>query len=222
MGSLWVYVVSSVGQKQLMALSGLGWAGFVLLHMLGNLLIFQGGEAYNTYSHALISNPAILLFELVLVTLLLTHVFYGVKITLQNFSARKQDYQLSKTGLKEASWSSRTMAYQGVFILVFIVLHLIHFKFGPEYMIAYGETEAIRDLFRLVVEKFQSPFYVGFYILSVGILGFHLSHGLYSSLQSLGFYHNKYVAHIQKLSIIYGIIIGLGFSTTPVYIYFFL
>ena len=204
-----------------MALSGLGWGIFVLVHMLGNLLIFGGDQVYNTYSHALVSNPGILLFELGLCLLLLTHIFYGVKTTITNARARGHRYNVSKTGSKESSLASRTMIYQGVIILIFIILHLIHFKFGPEYAIVYGDLE-VRDLFRLMVEKFQSPFYVGFYTVCVCIVGFHLSHGISSSLQSLGFYHDKYIGHVQKISLAYSILVALGFSLPPLYIYFFL
>ena len=220
MKQFWTYIFSSVGQKQLMALSGLGWGLFALAHMLGNLLILCGDEVYNKYSHALVSNPGIFIAEFGLFVLLLTHVFYGIKLSLENSKARTIQYSVSKTASKEASLVSRTMKYQGIVILCFIVLHLINFKFGTEYMITYDGAE-VRDLFRLVVEKFQSPLYVGIYIISISLLGFHLSHGLYSSIQSLGFYHDKYMFCIQRCSVIYGLIIGLGFSITPIYIFFF-
>ena len=221
MQSIWTYIFSSVGQKQLMALSGLGWGLFALAHMLGNLLILCGDEAYNKYSHALVSNPGIFIAEFGLLVLLLTHVFYGIKLSLENSKARTTKYSVNKkTASKEASLVSRTMKYQGIVILCFIILHLINFKFGTEYMITYDGAE-VRDLFRLVVEKFQSPLYVGIYISSVSLLGFHLSHGLYSSVQSLGFYHEKYMIYIKRCSVIYGFIIGFGFSITPLYIFFF-
>lgn len=220
MGRFQTYIFSSVGQKQLMAISGLGWSVFVLMHMLGNLLILGGAEIYNKYSHALISNPAIILFEIGLLTLLLTHIFYGIRTTIGNLKARKQQYMVSPSPPKSSSLSSRTMIYQGVVILVFVILHLIHFKFGTEYTTTYGNVE-MRDLFRLVAETFQSPLYVGFYVLSVFILGFHLSHGLSSSLQSLGFYHDKYQIVVQRLSLTYGLVIALGFSIAPLYIYWF-
>ena len=220
MKQIWTYIFSSIGQKQLMALSGLGWALFVLAHMLGNLLILFGDEAYNKYSHVLVSNPGIYLAEFGLLVLLLTHVFYGIKLSLENSKARTTQYSVSKTASKQASLVSRTMKYQGIVILCFIVLHLINFKFGTEYMITYDGVQ-VRDIFRLVVEKFQSPVYVGIYIICVSLLGFHLSHGLYSSVQSLGFYHDKYMTCIKKCSVVYGFIIGLGFSITPIYIFFF-
>ncbi len=215
-----MYIFSSVGQKQLMALSGLGWAIFVLMHMLGNLLIFLGDEAYNKYSHALTSNPGILLAELGLLILLLTHVFYGIKTAIENAKARSVPYATSKTSPKEASLASRTMKYHGILLLLFIILHLVNFKFGAYYTVTYNETP-IRDIFRLVVEKFQSPLYVSIYVASVSLLGFHLSHGLYSALQSLGFYNEKYMIVLKKCSMVYGIIIAVGFSLAPLYILFF-
>ena len=105
-------------------------------------------------------------------------------------------------------------------ILVFIVLHLITFKYGEVYTTVVAGEE-IRDLFRLVREVFQSPIYVGWYVFAVALLGFHLTHGFQSSLQTLGANHPKYTPGIKKVSLVYGLVISLGFIAQPVYMFFF-
>src|SRR5690242_3338087 len=130
---LWTTVL----QKQALSLAGLAWTLFVLTHMLGNMLIFLGAEAYNRYSHALVSNPFIYLAEAGLVGFLLVHVISALVITCRNRRARPVAYAVKTHGDKAASLSSRTMIYQGVLILVFVILHLITFKYGPHYTVVY-------------------------------------------------------------------------------------
>jgi len=201
-----------------MALSGLGWGLFALSHMAGNFLLFVSPEAYNKYGHAITSNPAIYVAEAGLVALLLTHVVFGIRTVIQNKAARKSNYKMSKSGAKQASIASRTMIVQGIIVLLFIVLHLITFKFGSYYAVSYDGQE-MRDLFKLVVEVFQDPIYVGFYVVSVLLLCLHLSHGVWSALQSLGIYKEKYFKLVTNISIVYGILVGFGFAAQPVYVF---
>lgn len=210
---------STIGRKQLMALAGLGLCLFVLTHVIGNFLLFVGPEAYNQYAHKLTSNPLIYLAEAGLVAIFLLHAYEGLVVSWKNYKARPQGYAKLATGKKRTTWTQRTMAWQGVVILVFVVLHILTFKYGTHYDVTYG-NETIRDLFRLVVEVFQSPFYVGFYVLAVVILGYHLSHGFYSSLQTLGVNHPEYTPKFQCASVIYGVFIGLGFAIQPLYMMF--
>lgn len=147
------------------------------------------------------------------------HIIEGVSVTLTNRKARPQNYAVYASGEKRTTWTQRTMMWQGGVILAFVVLHLITFKYGEVYMVRYGEIE-VRDIFRLVYEVFQNPGYVVWYVLAVGILGFHLSHGFYSSLQSLGLNHPAYTPKVKCVSVIYGIIIGVGFAVQPLYMMF--
>ena len=210
---------STLGKKQLMAIAGLGLCLFVLGHVLGNFLMFVGPEAYNMYGHKLTSNPLIYVAEAGLLALITLHIIEGAWVTLQNRRARPQGYAVSASGEKKTTLTQKTMMWQGTVILVFVVLHLITFKFGEIYMVRYGDQE-VRDLFRLVYEVFQSPVYVFWYIAAVLILGFHLSHGFYSSLQTLGFHHPKYSPKLKAASIAYGLIVGLGFAIQPIYMMF--
>ena len=213
------YFTSTIGRKQIMALAGLGMCLFVLGHVLGNFLMFVGPDAYNMYGHALTSNPLIYVAEAGLVAILLAHVAGAVVLTLRNKGARETAYAKAGTGDKKTSMTTKTMWCQGVVVLVFIVLHLITFKYGTVYNTVV-DGEEIRDLFRLVVEVFQSPAYVAWYVGAVALLGFHLTHGFQSSLQTLGLNHPQHTPKVKAISLVYGLLISLGFIAQPLYMFF--
>lgn len=211
------YLTSSIGRKQIMGFTGLAWSAFVLSHMLGNMLILVGPDAYNKYSHALISNPFIYLAEGGLVLTLLTHVLTGLKLTFENRSARPEKYSMPTSGEKAARFQSKFMAFHGTLILVFIVLHLITFKYGAHYTTTVDGVE-MRDLHRLVLEVFREPGYVIWYLICLVGVGLHLSHGFYSSFASLGFYHPRYSPMLAKFGYVYAVVIAAGFISQPLYV----
>lgn len=213
------YLTSAIGRKQLMAVTGLAWSLFVLSHMAGNLLILVSAETYNKYSHALISNPFIYIAEAGLVLTILIHIVTGLKLTIENKCARGGKYAMTPSGDKAARFQSKWMAYHGTLILIFVVFHLITFKYGTFYSIEYGGV-AMRDLHRLVIEVFQSPGYVGFYLVCLVALGFHLSHGFYSSFASLGLYHPRYSPLLNKFGYLYAVVVTAGFIVQPIYVFF--
>jgi succinate dehydrogenase / fumarate reductase, cytochrome b subunit len=213
------YLTSAIGRKQFMAVTGLMWSAFVLSHMVGNLLILVSAESYNRYSYAIVSNPFIYVAEAGLVLTILLHIINGVMLTFENKTARPVKYAMTPSGEKGPRFQSKWMVYHGSLIAVFLVYHLITFKYGPHYAITYDGTE-MRDLHRLIVEVFQSPFYVGFYALCMIAVGLHLSHGFYSSFASLGFYHPRYSPMINKFGYLYGVVVAAGFIVQPLYVFF--
>jgi succinate dehydrogenase / fumarate reductase cytochrome b subunit len=214
------FISSNIGKKYLVGMSGLGLSLFVLIHMSGNLLLFVGPEAYNRYSYALVENPFLIVAELGLLAFFAGHLILGLYLALRNFSARKTRYAVASSGEKRTTLVQKTLWIQGVIILVFVVLHLITFKWGPHYDVTYNGV-VMRDLYKLVVEVFQSPLYVAWYVLAVAILLFHLSHGLSSSLQSLGLNHPHYNSTIKKIGWVYAVVVGVGFMLQPLYVFFF-
>ena len=212
--------LATISQKQIVAFSGLGLAFFVLTHMTGNLLIFLGPQAYNEYGHALTSNHLIYAAELGLIAMFIGHAFYATFLTWKNYRARDTKYAMRASGAKATPWLHRTLFAQGLILLVFVILHLITFKYGPHYTVNYGQGE-IRDLFRLMVEVFQQPGYVAWYLVALLILGFHLSHGVSSTIQSLGINHPRYEKAIHRFGILYALIVMFGFIAQPVYIFAF-
>ncbi len=219
MSRLALYFSSTVGRKQSMAVAGLGWCGFVLMHAAGNMLLLKSPEAYNRYGHAIVTNPLILAAELGLVAMLLVHVVTGISVTIQNWRARPVNYAQHASGPKATSKTTRTMALQGTVILFYIINHLIMFKYGPDYDVIYG-NDHMRDLFRLVHEVFQNPGFVVWYIVAVTLLCFHLSHGLYSALQTLGLNHPAYMPKFKILSVLFGLFVCAMFISQPLYMHF--
>lgn len=212
------FLTSTVGKKYLMGLSGLIWTGFVFAHMAGNMLMFISADAYNAYGHALVSGNLIYFIEALLILALVTHVALAINLSLQNRSARPERYARAGSREKGSRWASRTMALHGTIILIFVVSHLITFKFG-----AYYETTVngvvMRDLYRLMVEIFTQPIYLGWYVISLVLLGFHLSHGVGSVFQSFGLLHPAYQPMIRTLSWIYAIVVVGGFLSQPIAVF---
>jgi succinate dehydrogenase / fumarate reductase cytochrome b subunit len=214
------WTASSIGRKQLIGLTGLGLSLFVLVHMLGNCLIFVSPQAYNEYGHSLTSNRLIFLAEAGLLAMFVGHLMFASWISIKNIKARSVGYAVRSNGEKGTSWAKRSLWAQGLLILVFVILHLITFKFGTDYRVDYGHGE-IRDLAKLMFEVFNDPVYVSWYVLAVAVLGVHLSHGVGSSLQTFGINHPKWNCSIKLVSFLYGVIVAVGFSAQPLYVFLF-
>jgi succinate dehydrogenase / fumarate reductase cytochrome b subunit len=214
------FFLTSIGKKYIMGFSGLIWAGFVLTHMAANMLILFSPDAYNSYGHALVTSGILIPAEIVLVLALLTHVVMAVWLTAENRAARgNQRYAVMGKGEKSGSLASRTMAVQGSLILAFIILHIITFKYGTYYETTVNGV-VMRDLHRLVIEVFQQPGYVAWYVVCLILLGFHLRHGVSSIFQSFGWKNDQHAPLIQKVGLGYGVVVALGFLSQPIYVYF--
>ncbi len=213
------FILTSIGKKYLMGITGLVWAGFVLTHMAGNMLIFISPDAYNKYGHGIVSSGILIPAELVLVLSLITHVGLAIRLTLENKAAKGSRYAVAAKGEKAVSLASRTMAVQGSLILGFIISHISTFKYGTYYETIVDGVK-MRDLNRLIVEIFHQPGFVAWYVVCLILLGFHLSHGVGSIFQSFGLKNQKYAPLIKKISCAYGIIVALGFLSQPIYVYF--
>jgi succinate dehydrogenase / fumarate reductase cytochrome b subunit len=210
---------TSVGTKLLLALTGLALVGFLLVHLAGNLLLFFGPTKFNDYAHALISNPLVVPAELGLVAIFLLHAIKAVLNVVSNRGARRVGYEAKKWagGPSRKSWASTSMIITGLLTLVFVPLHLITFKYGPNYE---GAEAGVRDLYRLVVEVFQSPWYVTYYVVMMLIVALHLRHGVSSSLQSLGLIPDRWTRAFLGAGLGLALVIGGGFVLIPLYIYF--
>lgn len=213
------FLKSTVGRKYLMGLTGLVWMGFILTHMAANMLIIFSADAYNMYSHALISNKPLLYgAESVLVLALLVHVFCAISLTIQNRSARGSRYAITPNGEKAGSVGSKYMAVQGSAVLAFIILHLATFKYGTHYDVTVNGV-VMRDLHRLVIEIFQIPGYVIWYVIALILLLFHVRHGATSVFQSFGVLERRMQGGIQKFAWGYAIIVIAGFLSQPLYVF---
>lgn len=214
-----MFWLSTIGKKYFMGISGLIWAGFVFGHMGGNMLMFISKDMYNAYGHAITSGVSIYLIEAALLSTMIGHVFFGFLLTFQNRKAKGSRYVGKASAAKGASPASKTMIFQGSIILVFLILHLITFKYGAVYETTVDGV-VMRDLHRLLVEVFQSPGYVFWYIVCLVLLGVHLSHGLGSTVQSLGLKTEGNAHWVKVAGWIYGAVVALGFLSQPIYIFF--
>ncbi len=217
MSALTYYIRSSILKKQLVGVTGLLLCGFLMTHLLGNTLIFVGPDAFNLYAHTLTSNKLIYLAEAILGAIFLSHLAMAIYLTIENKHARgDQNYYIKTRTGRGSTFASSTMPYTGVLILVFLVLHLLQFKFGPVYMTSVGGVE-MRDLYKTVVEYFQSPLNVLWYVFAMLVAGVHVSHGFWSAFQSIGFNHNKYNATIRFASNVFGASVALGYSSLAIF-----
>ena len=217
-GQIKTILYSSIIKKQILAITGLCLCGFLFTHLLGNCLIYLGADAFNRYAYTLISNPLIYPAEVVLFSLFFIHVAVAIRLVIENHQARPNKYYMKVHTGRGANFASSTMPYTGIITLVFLVTHLLHFKFGPEYL-TFLDGKDVRDLYRLVMEYFADPLHVFWYIFAVCVLGVHVGHGFWSAFQSLGINHPNYNMLIKKTSKGFGVIIGLGYSALPVFCY---
>ncbi len=213
------YLSSTIGRKYLMAISGLVWTLFVLTHMLGNLLIFAGSDLYNFYSYKLISNPLIYLAEAGLVLFIGLHATTGISLKLRNTRTKPSLYAVTPKSAKGASLSSKSMIWSGTITLVFLVLHLITFKYGTHYDTTVDGIQ-MRDIYKLVIECFAQPGYVAWYTFCLILVGLHLYHGVASSFQTLGISHPKFNSAIKGFGWAYSIVVAVGFLAVPFYVFF--
>lgn len=209
---------SSIGSKILIALTGLGLAVFLIGHLAGNLLFLAGPAAFNEYSHKLVSNPLIYAIELGLLAVFFLHIAKTVAGYVQNRAARPAPYAVrrwakTKSARSRKSLASSTMIVTGSITALFVVTHLATFKFG-----AYYETpDGLRDLYRLQLQVFSSPGYVAFYLVAMGIIFFHLWHGLSSAAQSLGIDQAQWTPRIVVAGRLLALAIAGGFFIIPIY-----
>jgi succinate dehydrogenase / fumarate reductase, cytochrome b subunit len=212
---------SSIGSKYLIALTGLSLVGFLILHLVGNLLVLVSPQLFNRYSDRLIHNPLLIPAELGLLALFLLHVYKAVTLWFGSRDARPKGYAVKKWAghTSRKSVASTTMILSGTFLFVFVLLHLVTFKYGPHYISAGRPGE--RDLYRLVVEVFSKPGYVIFYVVSMVIIGFHLWHGTSSAFQSIGVGQGGLAPKIRAAGWGLAVLIAGGFLIIPVWVFLF-
>lgn len=212
---------STIALKLLMAITGLVFLGYVLLHMYGNLKAFAGHDAFNEYAHHLrtIGEPllpyggVLWLVRVVLLVSLVLHVYAAVKLWARASGARSVRYQVKKN--VGSSLSSRTMRWGGLAILLFVVWHLIHFTIGKVNPTG-GETA---DPYILLVESFELWWMTLIYLAAMLALALHLHHGVWSASQSLGLTSTARSRRNAKvLGTVAAVVIAGGFSLVPIFV----
>lgn len=210
------YFRSSIGRKQLVAITGLLLCGFLVSHLSGNLLLMVSSDAFNLYAHKLASLGGLLyVIEGVLALIFLVHLGLAMKLNMENMKSRGKYQVKTKTG-RGTTFASSTMPYTGIVLLVFLVLHLMNLKFGSYYEVTIDGV-VMRDLTRTTIEYFHSVGATAWYIIAMIVAAIHTSHGFASAFQSMGWNHGKYFKNVKLLGFIYAVAVGGGFAFLAIY-----
>ncbi|HPH64894.1 MAG TPA: succinate dehydrogenase cytochrome b subunit [Kofleriaceae bacterium] len=204
---------SSIGAKQVMAVTGLGMVLFALIHMTGHLQMFGGRDMYNGYAHFLQHLEVKWVARLGLIAIVVIHIFTAISLVMKNRAARPVAYAMYKP--VASTPMSRYMAMTGLVILAFIIYHLLHFTIGtvqPQYFHMLDDKGRY-DAYSMFVRGFQNVGIFASYAVAVFMLCMHLGHGASSWIQSLGWRHPKYGT--DKLGPILGIVLFLGYIAPP-------
>lgn len=219
---LFTALSSHVGRKLLTGITGVMLVVFIIAHLSGNLsLLSNNPEVFNRYAAFLHGfGTLVYVAEVGLALLFLLHAYLGIAIYVRKKKARKEGYEVykSKGGQSKQSIASRTMIWTGMILLIFLVIHIVQFRFGAYYDVIL-DGERSRDLYRVVMETFANPVWVIIYVAVMVLLGFHLRHGVWSALQSLGAMKPRYTPVIYTLALILGLLLAVGFLILPIWIY---
>lgn len=199
---------TSVGKKQLMAVTGLLFLLFLATHLLGNLSIYGGPKAFITYAehlHAL--GNLLVVAEVGMLVALNIHIATAIILFFENRRARPVKYAVDKSG-GGRTFSSQAMPYTGLLILGFIIVHMATFSH-------HIVDQSTRNIHQIALEVFSTKIYLLIFVASMAVLGFHVRHGLWSAFQTVGANHPKYMPFIQKLSVVYAVIVAVGFGSLP-------
>jgi len=215
------FFTSSIGRKILVALTGLVLVIYVLGHMIGNLLIFVGRDAINEYGHMLhtiLHGGGIWIARAVMIVAVVGHVYFTIKLTAENRAARGSERYGYNTVIK-ARRSSLIMIWTGLILLAFIIYHLLHFtlRVGNDYntYTALVDGKPVHDVYKMVIAGFSWWPASVFYIIAMGTLCSHLSHGVSSMFQTLGFSTEKTRPTLQLVAYAYAALIFVGNCSIP-------
>jgi succinate dehydrogenase / fumarate reductase cytochrome b subunit len=192
-----------------MGISGLLLCLFIAQHLVGNMMLFGGEALFNSYVETLSAfKPLVRIIEVIISIIFLSHIISGIRLSLDNKSANSVLYNVN-SGSETSSFSSRTMAITGSAVFIFVIMHLstIWYQFqlihgsGSYYDIILGDEFG-----------FGNPIYAVFYVVAMILMGVHLKHGFQSAFQTFGISDSRYKGLIEKMSIIFWLVIPAGFT----------
>lgn len=216
------FIQSSLGKKLLMGLTGFFLITFLIVHCLLNSFIFfnDGGLMFNTGAQFMADNILIRIMEIVLFIGLILHCVQALVLTMQNNKARPVKYAVNN-GKANSKWYSRSMGVLGSLLLIFLVVHLMHFWVKSRFTGLPGEdANGNENLYAVMQEVFHMGWVVFVYVGGVIALGYHLLHGFPSAFQTLGWNHPKYNRAITICGTAFSIIVPLIFAAMPIAMYF--
>jgi succinate dehydrogenase / fumarate reductase cytochrome b subunit len=205
---------SVITYKLLMAVTGVIFIGYLLVHSAGISLVFLGPDVINGYAAKLREVPILLWgARLVLLPALIVHIYAAVCLTRLNQAARPQSYR--KAVPQKATWASQNAMFSGLVLLAFIIYHIAHLTFRWTHAEAFAGLGEF-DVYGMMTKSFTSPFVTLFYVIAVCLLFFHLQHGIVASLRTMGLGHASLLRKMERLGPAVGLAVGLGFCAAPV------
>lgn len=212
---------TSIGSKAVVAVTGVLLFLFLIGHLSGNLLLFKGPDAINTYAAWLHSKPAMVWGARIgLLAIFLIHVWTTAKLTLENSAARPVGYQHEAT--VKATVASRYMIHTGILVGAFVLFHVLHFTVRAIDTGGMGlvDAEGRLDVYSMVVEGFSNPIVALSYVAAMIVLGFHLYHAVKSFFQTMGWRHPTSDRIVNVVAPALAILIAAGNCLIPLYILF--
>jgi succinate dehydrogenase / fumarate reductase cytochrome b subunit len=223
--SAFKFYESTVGRKFVTGLAGILLVGFLFVHLGGNLTMLFSGRLFNSYTHHLESLGGLLyIVEIVLLGIFLAHIVTALNVQLEKRRARPKGYAVSasKGGPSKQTLASRSMIITGLVLLVFVPVHVWMFKFnqGQPSPFKLEDGKEIRDLYTIVVTAFKQPLIAWGYAVVMFLLGFHLRHGFWSALQSLGALNRRALPVVYALGLVVALLLAGGFILLPLWIHY--
>ena len=209
---------SSVGTKIVIGLSGLFLVLYLIIHVGGNLLVFFGPQVFNNYAYNMeVRNPTLPILEILILIGFLLHIFKTVTMYLGNRAARPVGYvKKERAGYtSRKSFASSTMIFGGLWLIIFLIIHVKAFRFSPETAWPGGG----RDLYKQEMAVFASPLMAAFYVVSMLVVGSHLWHGASSAIQSLGLVHARWTPRVLMAGKLLAVLIAGAFIVIAVWAY---
>ncbi len=212
---------SSVGRKIIMAVTGIVLVSFVCVHLLGNSSVFFGADAINAYAQKLHSlGPFVWVFRLVMLAAFAIHIIFGIQLTLENRAATpEKNVQVKRL---KTGFGAETMIVSGAVLFCFAVYHLLHFTVrvtNPEIYVPLGDQGMV-DVYVMMVNGFKSTLPVIIYLIGMGFLFLHVSHGFQSIFQTLGLSNDKSLPLMGMLSKLVGVVLLVGYISIPLLVVF--
>lgn len=209
---------SSIGKKLIMSISGLFLVVFLLVHLGINLTLLISEEAYNTACEFMDTNILIQVMVPILALGFAIHILYAIILTLKNMKARPIKYAAGSNA-KSSTWASRNMFVLGIIVLGFLGMHLYHF-WAEMQLAHFMKGAGHANPYQLVTGLLKEPFYAAIYLVWICALWFHLRHGFWSALQSIGFTNQLWLKRWQCAASIYAYIVAAGFIAIIAYVMF--
>jgi len=209
---------TSVGTKIVIGITGIALFLYLLIHIAGNLVVFLGPAAFNKYAYTLEGNPFLPIVEIGLLLVFLIHIYKTIRMFIGNQSTRPVRYAARKYAgpPSRKTFASSTMIVSGLWLLAFLIVHVKTFRFGVEQEWPAGG----RDLYLLEMQAFTNPLIVGFYVLSMVVVGSHLWHGVSSAFQSLGIDQPAWTRFVLPAGKTIAVLIAGGFIVIALWAHF--